>query len=99
MTVVEFPTPDSERWKLEQGFDNMRFDIQSAQYIANHLRSSRAIPVLAANVPRETIEDTLIHLGSLIAFLSELKDEMEGNPESHHAISESIRHAWDSVQE
>ncbi len=94
MKLVEFPVPTNEPWKLEQEFDNLKFDIQSARIIADRLRFKNAEKALAGKVARENLENTLIHLGSLIAFLTEVKDEMEGRDEPHEKIPDHIRQTW-----
>lgn len=94
MKVVEFPAPVNEGWNLEKEFDNLRFDIQSARSISDRLRFKNAENNLANNVARENIENTLIHLGSLIAFLSEVRDRMDGVDEPYRNIPAHIRQTW-----
>ena len=92
MNVVDFPAP--VRLDFAREFDNLRFEIQCARSAADRLRLQGSESSLAHSVDRETLENTLIHLGSLISFLSEVKDKMEGIDEAHNEIPAHILKSW-----
>jgi hypothetical protein len=97
MNVVEFPCPANERWNLEREFDDLRFDIQSARMISDRLRFRNAEDTLASNIDREIVDVAMIHLGSLIAFLSEIRDRMDGKDIPQSSIPAHILQSWKNV--